>query len=168
MEAVIIVDVLRRAGWQVATAGVTGRPVTASRGVQLVPDQAWPDAPGDTFDALVLPGGGPGTKALAAHPGVLGAVRRFIGENRLVGAICAAPLVLQAAGVLSGRRVTCHPGVAAELTATPRLPDRVVVDGSLVTSQGPGTAFEFALTLVRIRDGAPTADRLAREMVLQS
>jgi putative intracellular protease/amidase len=87
-------------------------------------------------------------------------------SGKWVAAICAGPLVLQAAGVLKGRRVTCHPGVAGEFTQTPRLNDRVVVDGRLITSQAPGTAFEFALELIRAVEGDRKANELAKNMVV--
>jgi len=86
--------------------------------------------------------------------------------GKWVAAICAGPLVLQAAGVLAGRRATCHPGVAGELKQTPRLNDRVVADGRLITSQAPGTALEFALALVRAVEGERKANELAKAMVV--
>lgn len=166
MEAVIIVDVLRRAEWAVTTAGVDDGVLTASRGVRLVPDKAWRDIRPSDFDILMIPGGAAGVDRLQADPGVLAAVREFAQAGKRIGAVCAGPLVLQAAGILGGRKVTCHPGAAARLTAAPRLSDRVVVDGSLVTSQGPGTSFEFALAMVRLVDGAAKADAMAKAMVL--
>ncbi len=166
MEAVILVDVWRRAGWTVTTAGTTPGPVRASRGVALVPDLEWSEIVPDRYDLLALPGGGGGVERLCAHEGVLEAVRRFDAPDKRLAAICAGPLVLQAAGVLAGRRVTCHPDVAGRLTATPRLDDRVVEDGRLITSQGPGTAMAFALAVVAAVEGRARADALARAMVL--
>lgn len=164
MEVVIVADTLRRAQWNVVLAGLADGAVTASRGVRLVPDIAWVDvAPGD-FAMLVIPGGGDGVMALAKDERLLATVRAFMANGKWVAAICAGPLVLQAAGVLKGRRVTCHPGVAGALTQTSRLNDRVVVDGRLITSQAPGTAFEFALALVRAVDGARKADELSKAM----
>lgn len=166
MEAVILIDVLRRAQWQVVTAGMDDGVIQASRGVRLAPDKPWADVKPDDFDMLVLPGGAGGAERLSHHNALLQALVRFDRAGKWIGAICAAPLVLQAAGILSGRRATCHPGVAAKLTATPRRNERVVVDGKLVTSQGPGTAFEFALTLIRLVDGDAKAHTLAEGMVL--
>lgn len=165
MEAVIILDVFRRAGWKADAVGLDAGLVTASRGVRLLPDCAWSSVRLRDYEALVLPGGAAGTEALARDTRVLEAVRTFRAEGKWLGAICAAPLVLQAAGVLSASsRVTCHPAVAGKLTATPRLAERTVVDGRLVTSQGPGTAMEFALTLVRLIAGEAEADALASAM----
>lgn len=166
MEAVIVLDVLRRAGWTVDAVGLKSGPVTASRGVRLLPDRVWAHDDTAGYDMLVLPGGAGGVQALAADRRVLEAVRRMHAEGKWVAAICAAALVLQAAGILkASSRVTCHPGVADRLTAAPRLADRTVVDGRLVTSQGPGTAMEFALELVSLVDGREAAQSLASGMI---
>lgn len=166
MEAVIIIDTLRRGKWEVVSAAVTPAPITASRGVCLLPDQPWSSINPLDFDILVIPGGAAGTRVLMATPSVLDAVREFRQRGKPVAAICAGPLVLQAAGVLNGIRATCHPGVAKELTATPRLTDRVVVDEGIITSQGPGTSFEFALVILRHLDGPAAADAVAAGLIL--
>lgn len=166
MEAVILIDVLRRAGFEVVTAGLTANPVTASRGVRLIPDKSWTEIDPSTFDVLAIPGGAAGVANLKADPRILKAIRAFDHAGKWIAAICAGPLVLQQAGILTGRHITCHPGVASQLTVTPRLNDRVVVDNRLVTSQGPGTSFEFALTLVRLLTDSTTADALGKTMVL--
>lgn len=168
MEIVIVVDIFRRAKWNVVIAGLGAGVIRASRGVRLVPDIAWADVMPDAFDMLVIPGGSDGVKALAKDERLLATVRAFMANGKWVGAICAGPLVLQAAGVLQGRRATCHPGVAGELTQTPRLNDRVVVDGRLITSQAPGTAFEFVLELIRAVEGDRKADALAKSMVINT
>lgn len=167
MEVVIVVDVLRRASWDVAVVGLDAGPVTASRGVRLVPDCAWDAVDVLSYDVMVLPGGMGGTDSLMADPRVLEAIRAFSErDDKWVAAICAAPRVLQAAGVLSGRTVTSHPSVREELTVPTLSDDRVVVDGTLITSQGPGTAFEFALALIRALDGDAAASRIAAGLVL--
>ena len=166
MEVVIVVDTFRRAKWNVVIAGLGAGAIRASRGVRLVPDTAWADVIPDTFDMLVIPGGWDGVTALAKDERLLATVRTFMANGKWVAAICAGPLVLQAAGVLKGRRATCHPGVARELTQTPRLNDRVVEDGRLITSQAPGTAFEFALELIRAVEGDQKADELAKAMIV--
>lgn len=164
MEAVIVIDTLRRAGFEVVTAGLQAGPLTASRGVRLIPDTTLDEVDADAFDALVLPGG-KGVARLRQDARVLAAVRTLHTQGRWVCAVCAAPLVLQDAGILAGRKVTCFPGVAEQLTATARRPERVVVDGHLITSQGAGTSLEFALEMVRQLGGAALAERVAREMV---
>lgn len=173
MEAVIVVDVLRRAGWNVRTAAVRagagsvpGAPLTASRGVRLLADAEWDEVRPDDFDVLVLPGGAGGTKVLRSFQPLLDAIRRFAQAGKWTCAVCAAPLVLQEAGILRGRSATCHPGVRGELTEARRSDERVVMDGRIVTSQGPGTTFEFALAIVRAVDGDAVAERVRGGLVL--
>lgn len=164
MEAVIVIDTLRRAGFEVVTAGLKAGPLTASRGVRLIPDTTLDEVHAESFDALVLPGG-KGVGLLRQDARVLQAVRTLHAQGRWVCAVCAAPLVLQDAAILAGRKVTCFPGVAEQLTVVARQPGRVVVDGRLITSQGAGTSLEFALEIVRQLGGAALAQRVAREMV---
>lgn len=163
MEAVIIIDTLRRAGWDVVSAGIARGLVTASRGVRLAPDADWSAIDPATFDALVIPGGSDGTAVLCRDERVLAAARDFMANGKTIGAICAGPLVLQSAGVLEGRKFTCYPGI--DIAAGTRLDEKVVVDGNIVTSQGPGTAFDFALTLIGLND-KESARKTASAMLL--
>lgn len=169
LETVAVVDVLRRAGAEVVLAGVAGaRPVKASRGVGLVPDAAWDAAAADGFDALVLPGGMGGVEAIGADAGVLEALRRAAAAGKWVAAICAGPQVLDRAGVLEGKRYTCYPGLNRSAIRSGEWQDEpVVVDGKLVTSQGPGTAVAFALTLAELLEGLDAAQRTAAGMLLE-
>ena len=164
MEAVIVIDSCRRVPWTVMSVGIEPGIVTASRGVRLMPDAVWAEIDPSAFDILIIPGGKAGTEVLSGNKRVLEAVRLFMRLGKWVVAICAGPLVLQAAGVLAGRRVTCHPAVA--LTQTRRLEDRVVVDGRLITSQGPGSAFEFVLAVIASVAGPAKANDLAKSMVV--
>lgn len=149
MEAVIIIDTLRRAEFNVTVAGLTDGPIEASRGVKLMADVLWDDINPADFDVLLLPGGFGGTEALMNHAGVQQALRDFNAEGKWFGAICAAALALHAAGVLEGKTFTCYPGVEAHLPENVQpVNEVVVVDGHLITSQGPGTAFEFALKVI--------------------
>jgi 4-methyl-5(b-hydroxyethyl)-thiazole monophosphate biosynthesis len=154
MEAVIIMDVLRRAGWAVTAAGLQPGPIRGSRGVVLVPDALWDNIDPAAFDLLVLPGGGPGTQRLAGDERILGTVRAFVAAGKRVAAVCAGPLVLQQAGVLDGRRATCHPNVAGRLARARHVDEPVVVDGTITTSRSAGTCFAFVLELIRQVDGA--------------
>lgn len=167
METVIVVDVLRRAGLEVLLAGVEGAgPVVCSRGVKICPDASLSEAQG-SFDLLVLPGGAQGAEALAASPVVQELLRRQAHEGRLIGALCAAPIALAAAGVGSGRALTSHPSVKERLAGFGVYKeDRVVRDGKLVTSRGPGTALEFALALVEELCGREKAAQVAAPMLL--
>ena len=165
-EAVITIDIFRRAQWDVVAAGLKSGPVRASRGVTIMPDKIWREVDPFAFDVLIIPGGAGGVDVLNAAPHILETIRVFDSSNRWIGAICAGPLVLQTAGILAGRNVTCHPAVNDKLTATRRLPERVVVDRNLVTSQGAGTTFEFALTIVKLIDGVAKAKSIMQGIVM--
>jgi len=166
MEAVIIIDTLRRAEWEVVTAGVQAGIITGARGVRLLPDTVWEEIDPDSFTILTLPGGAEGTSNLCGDIRILETIGNFMHNNKTVAAICAAPLVLQAAGVLNNRKVTCHPAVAKQLTQGTRLDDRVVIDGCLITSQGVGSATEFAIAIVQSMDGRKKAEELAASMLV--
>jgi 4-methyl-5(b-hydroxyethyl)-thiazole monophosphate biosynthesis len=161
LEAVTIIDLLRRAGLTVTVAGLGGvQPFKASRGVWLLPEVALDDVLHESFDLLVLPGGQPGTNNLKADERILNLVRKMAGQGRYVAALCAAPSVLAAAGVLDGRRATSFPGA---LDAYPQVQQQraaVVEDGQFITSRGPGTAMDFALTLIERLCGKPKRDEV--------
>ena len=149
MEAVISIDVLRRGGIDVTVAGVDGSgPVRCSRGVVITPDVALDDVSG-LFDALVLPGGGEGAQRLAQSQRVGDVLRDHALAGRLVAAICAAPIALQAHEVFRGKKLTSHPSVRSTLEQWGEYTEHPVeADGNLITSRGPGTAFPFALRIV--------------------
>ncbi len=166
METVILVDVLRRAGWEVVLASIQGEgPVTASRGVKLLPDACWETLDLLSFDLLALPGGAGGTKALCENDGVQEALRIFDIEEMWIAAVCAAPLALHKAGILEKRAFTCYPGTEKEMGRKDRSDDPVVVDGHIVTSQGPGTAIAFALKLIELIDSAEASEQVASGMI---
>lgn len=149
MEAVIIIDTLRRAEWDVTVVGLTAGTIEASRGIKLIPDTTWEQINPSEFDVLLLPGGFGGTEVFMAHAGVQQALRDFDAKGKWIGSICAAALALNEAGILNGKKFTCYPGVEAKLPADVQpVNEPVVVDGHLITSQGPGTAFEFALKVI--------------------
>lgn len=166
LETVTLVDILRRAGWEVVLAGIQGKGfITASRGVKIVPDAQWEKLDLSSFDLIVLPGGLDGTHALCANDGVQEALRIFNIEEQWIGAICAAPLALHKAGILKKRAFTCYPGTEKGMNRTDRSDEPVVVDGHIVTSQGPGTAIPFALKLVELIDGANAAEQVSSAMI---
>ena len=150
LEAVTVIDLLRRAGVEVVTAGLGDGPVRASRGVVLLPDTTLDEVLGDEFDMIVLPGGLPGADHLDADPRIHTLLQRMAEQDRYTAAICAAPKVLLNAGLLDGHKATAYPGaIDGQLTAGAQLlSDAVVTDGRVVTSRGPGTAMDFALTLI--------------------
>ncbi len=167
MEVVIVMDTLRRAGWKVMAAGLSGGVVKAARGVRLVPDENWDEVHPEEFDILILPGGFDGTTALCEHVGVQQALKDFAASGRWVASICAAALALHEAELLAGKRFTCYPGVGEKLPDTLQPVDQdVVVDGRMMTSQGPGTAFEFALKMIEIHDGSERAAAIRADLLL--
>lgn len=166
LEAVTVIDVLRRGGVTVVAAGVAGDgPVVASRGVTLVPDAPLAAVVDEAFDVVVLPGGLGGVERLAADVRVRRLVQTRSAEGRFVAAICAAPLALDAAGVLPEGRFTCYPGIEARLRVGGRREEPVVDAGWLLTSQGPGTAMAFALRLIERLVGGDVRDRVARGLI---
>lgn len=166
MEAVILIDTFRRAGWRVDAVGLKKGVVEASRGVKLMPDMMWEQINPDDYQVIALPGGNLGTIHLMEDDRVVEAVRRHSDAGRLTAAVCAAPQVLQKAGIIDQKRITCHPLAADKMTRATRVDARVVVTDNIVTSQGPGTTFAFALTIISLRDGRAKAEEIARGMVL--
>lgn len=155
LEAVAIIDLLRRAEVHVVVAGLVEGAVIASRGVKLLPDVALDSILTHTFDMVVLPGGGPGTKQFAADSRVIELLRRMDREQKYVCAICAAPTVLAQAGLLDGKRATSYPGMleAMHLPNVVCTGSAVEIDGRIITSRGPGTAIDFALALIEALSG---------------
>ena len=155
IEAVTVIDILRRAGVDVVVAGTQPGPIEASRKTKHVPDCTLDDVRPEDFDMIVLPGGQPGATNLRNDPRIRKILETLQAGNRHIAAICAAPTVLAAYGMLKDRAVTSHPGVRAEVAAAAkRISDeRVVVDGPIITSQSAGTAMEFAFKLVEILCG---------------
>lgn len=169
MEAVIVLDVLRRGGVDTTAVGLEAGMFEASRGVKLTPDVAL-DALTDAkdFDLIVLPGGVPGTLALRDDVRVRDLLLHYFqSPGKRVGVICAAALVLDAHGLLDGRTFTCYPSVAKDIQGGTRLDERVVIDGNLTTSQGPGTAMAFALALVEQVMGEETRNEVAAGLLFE-
>jgi 4-methyl-5(b-hydroxyethyl)-thiazole monophosphate biosynthesis len=150
LEAVTVIDLLRRAGIEVVTAGLAPGPVRASRGTVIHPDTTLDAALAEDYDMVVLPGGMPGAKHLNEDARIKPLLKRMAESGKFTGAICAAPMVLAEAGLLSGKRATSYPGFVDKMN----LPDvtyvsePVVQDGKVITSRGPGTAMDFALSLI--------------------
>jgi 4-methyl-5(b-hydroxyethyl)-thiazole monophosphate biosynthesis len=172
-EAVTIVDVLRRGGIEVRTAALAGDgAVRGAHGIRIGADGVLPDgveaavAAAADLDAVVLPGGMGGTLALRGDPRILAILRALDARGAVVAAVCAAPMVLDAAGLLAGRRFCCYPGIEARLSGAGTYVSGIpaVVDGNLVTGTGPGTATRFAVEVLRALGGP--ADDVAAGMLL--
>jgi 4-methyl-5(b-hydroxyethyl)-thiazole monophosphate biosynthesis len=162
LEAVTVVDLLRRAGIEVITAGLDAQPVRASRGVTLIPDMSLDAALQLEFDMIVLPGGLPGADHLRDDPRVIDLLKKMAAADRYTAAICAAPGVLAHAGLLAGKRATSFPG-ALDIDAVPGIEYQeapVVKDDKVITSRGPGTAMDFALTLIETLAGKHQRDEV--------
>lgn len=166
VEAITVVDVLRRGGVEVVTASLSGvREVRSTHGVTMLADASFADASNDDFNALVLPGGGEGTENLKASKELFELLRRYKEEGRLLCAICAAPTVLVEAGVLEeGQHVTCYPTCALDLDR-PCAGVPVVADGNVITGQAPGSALLFGLVVLSALTDEKTAAKVARGMV---
>ena len=164
IEAVTIIDVLRRAGVDVKSAAVADTRVRGAHEISLMADCRLDDVQSETFDAILLPGGMPGSRNLRDDPRVLVRLRQQDREGGYLGAICAAPIALEAAGVLKDKRATSYPGY--DLPSARYSEDRVVTDGKTLTSRGPGTAIEFALEWVKILAGPDKAEQLRKDMIV--
>jgi 4-methyl-5(b-hydroxyethyl)-thiazole monophosphate biosynthesis len=167
LEAVTVIDLLRRARIEVVTAGLEDGPVRGSRGTVLMPDTVLDRVMDEDFDMIVLPGGLPGAQHLDADERVHRLLRRYHAEGRFAAAICAAPKVLANAGLLAGRSATAYPGVVteAEFPEVRVLGVPVVVDGKVITSRGAGTAMDFALQLIESLAGRPRRDEVETALV---
>lgn len=166
IEAITIIDVLRRADLDVKTAALTQQRVTGAHNIAVFADSLLDAAKDGVYDAIILPGGMPGSRNLRDDSRVLQLLRTQQQSDRYLGAICAAPIALEAAGVLKNKRATCYPGY--ELPSAQFSEERVLTDGKLVTSRGPGTALEFALEWVRLLASAETAEKLQAGMIMKS
>jgi len=164
IETVTVVDILRRAGISVTIAGVeAGSPpgaIEGRTGIRLVPDLSIARVKASDFDMIVLPGGLKGAQTLQKDTRVARLLRALQDNDRYIAAICAAPTVLAAHGMIAGRKLTSHPSVREQLSGAIYDEGRVVIDGRLVTSRGPGTAMEFAMALVEILMGRQKVEEI--------
>lgn len=167
LEAVTIIDLLRRAGIEVVSAGLKPGIVKASRGVQLVPDVTLDVALQDDYDMVVLPGGMPGAQHLREDLRILKLLKKMADAGKYTAAICAAPTVLAEAGILVGKKATSYPGFLDKMALpdTQYLSDAVVKDGKVLTSRGPGTAMDFALALIEELAGRVKRDQVEAGLV---
>lgn len=167
LEAVTIIDLLRRAGIEVVSAGLDAGPVKASRGVVLLADTTLDEALKHDYDMVVLPGGGPGADRLDHDPRIESLLKKMAASGKYTAAICAAPKVLGRLGLLAGKRATSYPGFVDKmrLPDVTYLSDAVVQDGKVITSRGPGTAMDFALHLVAVLAGSAKRDEVEAGLV---
>lgn len=160
-EALLVVDLLRRAKVEVTVASASGsRALTSSHGIHLTADALAEEVDYTDVDLVVLPGGIPGTPNLAANAAVVETVKSFAQTGKKVAAICAAPSILGSLGLLDSKKATAHAAFQDKLGGAQVLDTEVVVDGNITTSYGLGGAIPFALELVRQLAGPAEAQRI--------
>lgn len=166
IEAITPIDILRRAGLDVITVGLISRTITGSHGIVLVSDEEWGDVTGCIPDALVLPGGMPGSKHLGEHSGLKEMASVIAQKGGLLAALCAAPaFTLGHWGLLSGRNATCYPGCETEFPGDVTYKkESVVVDANIITGCGPGAALEFSYAIVEYLCGNQATQNLKAQM----
>jgi 4-methyl-5(b-hydroxyethyl)-thiazole monophosphate biosynthesis len=166
-EAVTIIDVLRRANFEVLTVSITGHlMVTGAHNITMAADLLYDEADYGLARMIILPGGMPGTNNLMNHAGLLGKIKQFDREKRWIGAICAAPMILGQLGLLNGRKAVCYPGFESKLTGANVRFDPYAVDEHIITGRGVGTALEFALAIVSILKDEHVAASLRSALVI--
>lgn len=166
IEALTVVDIARRAGMEVTTISINGKKeITGSHDIKFLADTLISEVDYETLDGIVLPGGMPGTLHLGENDTVNEVIKKFAAGGKMVGAICAAPSVLGAAGILVGKHATCHPGFEEKLTGAVTSEEVVVRDGNIITSRGMGTAIPFALEIVRYFADEETVEKVKKGLV---
>ena len=167
LEAVAVIDVLRRGGVEVTAVGVDSLQVKSSRKITFWADKQLKDC-GDDFDAIVLPGGMPCSANLAASKDLNALLKKFNNEKKMIAAICATPaLVLAPLGILNDKSATCYPGDHKAFNKTTVYKeDTVVVDDNIITSRGPATALEFGLAILEKLTDKNIADKIKKAMLV--
>lgn len=161
IEGLAVVDLLRRADIEIETVSITGRyEVTGAHNITIRTDKLFSEINTDNADLLFLPGG-PGTPDLAAHEGLVQALRNFNESGRNIAAICAAPGVLGQLGMLKGKKATCFPGYEEKLQGAEYVREKAVTDGNITTARGMGTSIELGLELIRILADKERSDEIA-------
>lgn len=166
IEAVSIIDVLRRAEVDVTTVGVGSKNITGTHGIPMTADRCTCMVLPEDIEGVILPGGMPGTNNLMESEAVKEYIDYCVKNDKWITAICAAPMVLGKYGVLNGKKAVCYPGCEGNLFCGEVGSDIVTVDGKVVTSKGPGTASEFGLKLAELFKNKETADSVRSDMLL--
>jgi protein deglycase len=168
IEAISVVDVLRRAEFEVQTVSIMGRKeVVGAHQITVIADDLFENVDYNKLDMIILPGGGQGTKNMSEHPGLTAEVNKYFATGKWIAAICAAPTILGKLGLLEGKVATCYPGCEVQLTgASTSSIATTIVDGKIITSRGPGTSLEFALKIVEMIKGLELANQLKKQMII--
>lgn len=169
IEAITIIDVLRRAGLNVIVTSVTDDYlVSGAHQVPVRADKLFTEVNYDSVDMIVLPGGMPGAENLDRHEGLKSQIKNFHGNGKPIGAICAAPMVLGHLGLLEGKKAVCFPGFEKELKGASIGDTSTAVDGNVVTGRGVGAALNFSLQIVKMLQNEEKADKLAQSMLVET
>lgn len=168
IEAVSIIDVLRRAELKVKIVSTTEKiEVTGSHGIKVIADQLFEEIDYNMIDMIILPGGIPGATNLNKHTGLQEQILNFNEGGKLLGAICAAPLVFGNLGILKNKSATCYPGFESQLHGAIVTVENVEVSENIITGKGAGVAIDFALKIVEILEGKHLSEKLAKKMILK-
>ena len=168
IEAISIIDVLRRAGLNVVTVSVTGKlEVNGAHQIKVLADKLFESVDYSDVYMIVLPGGMPGASNLNAHEGLRQKIKTFFAEDKQLAAICAAPLVFGNLGILAGKQAVCYPGFESHLKGADILQVPVVESGNIITGRGPGVAIQFALKIVEKLVSVEKAELLATQMLVK-
>ena len=161
VEGLTPVDFLRRAGVEITTVGITGKMVTGGHAVTIETDTTIDKIDSESLDGVIIPGGMPGAENVVSSTHAQDLVKKLFKDGKLVAAICAAPaVVLEPLGILEGKTSTCYPGFEGRFKQATFSENRVVQDGTVITSRGPGTAAEFAVALIEYLVDAQTAEKI--------
>jgi len=163
IEAIAVIDILRRANIKVDVVGIEDEIVSGRNGIKVLCDKIITDVKPDDYDGIVLPGGNPGYKNLENNQQVINLIKTYNNRGKLIAAICASPTILERLGVLEGKKATCYPTMKDRLKNY--VDERVVADKNVITSQGPGTAIEFALEIVRFFNPS-VYDQLKKDLLV--
>ncbi|MFA6075861.1 MAG: DJ-1 family glyoxalase III [Negativicutes bacterium] len=170
IEATTLANVLRRADVEVTLAGVGGKTLRGSRNIIISADielDEIVETAHETYDMLILPGGWGGTLVFCEDENVQLAIKRFDGAKKMICAICAAPLALDRANILLHHRFTCYPGIQQKMSALGYENRKFIVSDNILTSQGPATAMDFALRIIRIAVGENIFQSVAAELLYE-
>lgn len=165
IEAVTIIDVLRRAGAEVTTVGLEKRNVTGSHRISIIADSVIEDEMTKSWDMIALPGGLPGASNLSENEFILKAIQQTVDKGNILAAVCAAPFVLEKAGVISGKKVTSHPSSAYQIVSADYQRTRVITDRNIITGQACGSAMEFAFELVAALFGSEKCEEINKSIL---
>ena len=168
LEAIGTIDILRRGNIETVTVSITGEKiVTGVHNIPVIADELFENIDYKAYDALVLPGGGPGSEMLNKHNGLREAIVAHYKEGKLIAAICASPRVFGSLGLINDKKAICYPGIEPELIGATIIDEPTVTDGNIITGRGPGLVFDFGLAILKyLDDKTYGADKVAGDLLL--